>query len=84
MKRLIMTTSLIGVLFAAAPAFSRDATGQPTMNKRQTIRDCMSRQMTANKTLTYINAAKTCSDRIKIRGDTSASNNSPSNDPGKR
>ena len=49
----------------APPIFGADAGNSPTANKRQGIRDCMSRQMGANKTMSYNAASKICGERFK-------------------
>jgi hypothetical protein len=79
MKRVVMMTAVSGLLVAGAlvpveRGLAWDAGNPPAANKRQSIRDCMSRQMIANKSLSYINAAKLCTDKVKMQGDTSASN----------
>jgi len=64
---------------AARQAFANDtsshtaATQTPTA-KRQTIKDCMSRKMTADRTLSYNGAAKVCAAILKPPRDETASN----------
>ena len=55
---------LTGAGFLAASAWA-DAANPAASIKRQTIRGCMTRQMAADKTLSYNAAAKVCSERLK-------------------
>ncbi len=64
---------------ATGPAFASDtsshtASTQTPTTKRQTIKDCMSRKMTADRTLSYNGAAKVCAALLKPPRDETASN----------
>jgi hypothetical protein len=58
----LVLLSSTGLLSAAVWA---DPANQAASIKRQTIRGCMTRQMAADRTLSYNAAAKVCSDRVK-------------------
>jgi hypothetical protein len=73
MNRIIISMTAAGLLFYAAQAIAVESMTQPTMNKRHTIRDCMTKQMTANKTMSYNGATKVCTDRMKTQPENSAS-----------
>jgi hypothetical protein len=62
--------------YATGPAFASDSsTNQSsTVIKRQAIKDCMTRKMSADKTLSYIAAAKVCTALSKPPVNETASN----------
>jgi hypothetical protein len=60
--------------YAAGPAFASDTSNQSSTVKRQAIKDCMTRKMSADKTLSYIAAAKACTALSKPPVNETASN----------
>jgi hypothetical protein len=66
-------------LFAAGAVFMgtqalADAQTPAILSKRQTIKNCMNKQMAANRTLSYNEAAKACADKFKNEADKLAAN----------
>ena len=64
----IIGISCGGLLFAGSE-FALEPGAQSALSKRQAVKECMSRQMAANKTLSYIEATKACADRVKSQSD---------------
>jgi hypothetical protein len=73
MNRVLASMSLIGIsmvdVSSSQQAFAIDAVNPPAISKRQTIKDCMAKQMIANKTMSYNVAAKACNERMKAQID---------------
>jgi hypothetical protein len=65
---IFLITSLIGV-----GSWAQDELPSPTVTHRQ-LADCMMRRMSANRTLSYNDAAKTCKDLLKARKADTAAN----------
>jgi hypothetical protein len=55
---------------------SGGANPAPQISRRQ-LTDCMTRRMSASRTLSYNDAAKACKDRVRGRNNDAALNNSP-------
>jgi hypothetical protein len=60
--------------YAAGPAFASDTSNQASTLRRQAIKDCMTRKMSADKTISYIAAAKACTELSKPPANETASN----------
>ena len=56
--------ALISALACGGYAIAADPSGPPASSKRQAIKICMSKEMAADKGLSYINATKTCLERV--------------------
>jgi hypothetical protein len=52
---------------------SAETASQPVVSKRQSIKDCMKRQMAANRLMSYIDASKLCANQSKSPNDSLAS-----------
>lgn len=77
MKRtLVILMTLCASGYAAGPAFARDASGEGSTVKRQAIKNCMSKKMSADRTVSYIAAAKACTAHTKPPVTETASNTS--------
>jgi hypothetical protein len=76
MNRVLTVIAMTGAVFWGAQALAVDSIRQPTMSKRQMIVQtvgCMKKQMSANKTISYNEAAKACKDQINKQSDISIS-----------
>ena len=73
MTRVLLTMTLI---LAGAYAIAGELVNQPVMTKRQTIKECMLKQMAASKSISYLDAAKTCADRLRPQSEASPQINS--------
>jgi hypothetical protein len=75
-NRLLNVIATTGVMFAGAQALAVDSINQPTIGKRQMIvqvADCMRKQMSSSKTVSYNQSMKACRDQINKRMDNSMS-----------
>jgi hypothetical protein len=68
MYRVLTAIGVAGVLIMGAQAIA-DPRSQPPTARRQLL-DCMSRRMSADKTLSYNEAAKRCKEQAKNKGAT--------------
>lgn len=75
MNRLLCTLALVGALAPSEYAFAVDPPAPPAISRRQAIKNCMSREMAADKTLSYIGATKVCMERVKSQTDGSTAAN---------
>jgi hypothetical protein len=66
MYRASTVIAMTSMLFVGAQAFSDHPPSHAAMNRRQII-NCMSKQMAANKSISYNDAAKTCKDQLKVQ-----------------
>jgi hypothetical protein len=66
MDRLLCKIVLLGLLFSSAAALANESRRQATMDQRQ-IRACMSRRMSADRTLPYNDAKRTCAEQLKAQ-----------------
>jgi hypothetical protein len=66
--------AVTAVILTGARALAVDS-GVPS-SKRQ-VADCMSRRMSANKTLSYNDASRECKEQVKLRNVTAVSNAPP-------
>jgi hypothetical protein len=66
--------AMTGMVFAGVQAFAVNPTLQSTPKRRQ-LMDCMTKQMSASRTISYNEAAKVCKDQLKSRNDSVAVNN---------
>ena len=66
MKHLPFRIAVIGLILAGPPALALDPAGQSAMNKRQLV-GCMIKRMRFNRTLSYLDAKKTCTDELKAQ-----------------
>jgi len=69
-RALIISAAILAGTCAGPAVFAADVSGhtsstQTAPAKRQTIKDCMSRKMTADRTLSYNAAAKVCTALVK-------------------
>jgi len=60
-------------MLLSAYANASDLPAQPAVSKRQSIKDCMKRQMAANRLMSYIDASKLCASQAKSSNDSLAS-----------
>jgi hypothetical protein len=70
----LILMALCGTACAAGPVFARDASTQDSFAKRQAIKDCMTKKMSADKTISYIAAARACTALTKAPVNETASN----------
>jgi hypothetical protein len=71
-NRIRTVIAMTGVIFVGAQAFAHDFINPPTMSKRQMIVQivgCMKKRMSANKTISYNEAATACKDQIHKQRD---------------
>jgi hypothetical protein len=73
MKRGLTMVTVAGLIFIGTQALALDAPSRSAINRRQ-LKDCMMERMTANKTMSYIEATKVCNDQIKAQSVHAASN----------
>ncbi len=76
MNRILTVIAMTSVMLVSARALAVDSVSQSTMSKRQLVAQmvgCMRKQMSANNTISYIEAMKVCKDQISKRSDSSAS-----------
>jgi hypothetical protein len=66
-----MTRALLSMtmVLAGAHAIAGELVNQPVMSKRQSIKECMLKHMAASKSISYLDAAKACADRIKAQSE---------------
>ena len=72
MKHLPFAIAVIGLMLAGPPAFAVDPVNQSIMNKRQVV-GCMIKRMRSSRTLSYLDAKKTCTDELKAQNASLAS-----------
>lgn len=72
MNSFLISLVAIGLSFLGGPAGAGDVTGAPAA-KRQTIKNCMAKQMAADRTVSYVAASRVCVERFKAQGDKMAS-----------
>jgi hypothetical protein len=77
MTRRLIAMGVSSLMLIGSQAFAGDAARQPTILKRQSIKDCMTKQMAADKTLSYNDATKTCTDRVRTQSAKLASTEPP-------
>ena len=76
MNRVLTMIAVTSVIFAGEQAFAVDSISQPTIGKRHSILQivgCMKKRMSANKTISYNEAAKACKDQTNKPSDNSPS-----------
>jgi hypothetical protein len=73
MNRVLTAVGVAGVLLIGAQTIA-DPRSQPPTARRQLL-DCMSRRMSADKALSYNEAAKRCKEETKNKGATKISSN---------
>jgi hypothetical protein len=74
MHHVLTAIAMTGLLIGAR-ALADDSIGQPTMSKRQLIAQmvgCMRKQMSADNTISYNEAMKTCKAQMNTQSDNSA------------
>jgi hypothetical protein len=74
MNRLLAVTGLGSALIIGAQALAVQPPSQSPGHKRE-LSDCMTRRMSANRSLSYNEALKACKDQTKDRKTTTASIN---------
>jgi hypothetical protein len=75
MNRLLTMIVLTGAIFAGQQALADDLANPPSISKRQMISlmiDCMKKRMSADRAISYHEAAKACKEDIR-RDDNSSS-----------
>jgi hypothetical protein len=75
-NRLLNLVVATGAMFVGTQALAVDSTNQPTVSKRQMIvqvADCMRKQMSSSKTVSYNQSMKACRDKINERMENSVS-----------
>jgi len=78
MKHTPLRIAAIALILAGTsgtPVFAVDTLNQSIMNKRQVL-GCMLKRMKSNRTLSYLDAKKTCLDELKAQSANLASSNS--------
>jgi hypothetical protein len=70
LKYLLLGIAMTGVMFAGPKALGRDvlAPNQSVVNKRQMI-GCMTKRMSASRTVSYNDAKKACTAQLKPQTD---------------
>jgi len=66
--------ALCGIGCVGGPALASDTSNQGTAARRQAMKDCMTKKMSADKTLSYNAATRACSALIKPAANETASN----------
>ncbi len=64
MYRVLTVIAMTGMIFVAAHALAGNSRSQAAMNRRQ-VAECMSKRMSADKAISYNQAAKVCKDQAK-------------------
>jgi hypothetical protein len=62
-------------MLAGPPALAADPVNQSIMNKRQVV-GCMVRRMRSSRSISYLDARKTCLDELKAQNSNLASSSS--------
>jgi hypothetical protein len=68
MNRLLALTVITGAMFSAQQALADELVNPPALSKRQMISlmiDCMKKRMSADRAISYHDAAKACKEDIK-------------------
>jgi hypothetical protein len=73
MRHLLAILGVIGAILFGARSFAVQPAGQAVSAKRQMI-ECMSKRMSANRTLTYNAALQACKDKLRAQKAELASN----------
>jgi hypothetical protein len=73
MNRVLMLIATAGVMLVGTQAIAIDPAGHSRSSRRQ-VMDCMTKRMSANKTVSYNEAIKACKDQMKTQSDNLASN----------
>ncbi len=68
MNRLFSAIACAGVMYAGLPAFAVDVR-QSTLDQRQ-IRGCMTKRMSADRTVSYNEAKRDCAVRLRAQNQT--------------
>ena len=71
MIRMLHAVSLATSLIISVPVQAQDEVTSPAINHRE-LANCMMRRMSANRLLSYNDAAKACKSLLKTRKDTAA------------
>ncbi len=66
MNRASMLIAMAGMMFVGADAFAANSPSHAAIQRRQ-LANCMSKQMAANTSISYNEAAKACKDQMKIQ-----------------
>jgi hypothetical protein len=66
MTHLPLRIAAIGLILGCVPAFAVEPLNQSILNKRQ-VAGCMLKRMRSNRTLSYLDAKKTCLDELKAQ-----------------
>jgi hypothetical protein len=74
MTRTFAVIATMGALAIGAEALAVNSASPSTLARRQ-LADCVTRQMSASKTISYNEATKACKDQLKSRKDSVAANN---------
>ena len=64
MYRELTVIAMTGMMFVGAQVLAGNSRNQAALNRRHVI-DCMSKRMSANKAVSYNEAAKACKDQLK-------------------
>jgi hypothetical protein len=73
MRYFFVMLILAGATSLTAPSFASDPAATPLTVKRQMV-DCMTKRMTANRTLSYNSATQLCKDALQVQKAALASN----------
>jgi hypothetical protein len=73
MNRVSLLIATTCTLLVGAQAFAADPANPSKISRRQMV-DCMMKRMSADKVLSYNNAAKDCISQLKMQNDKLASN----------
>jgi hypothetical protein len=74
MNRTLAAIGMMGAVLVGAQAHAVNPTPQSTLNRRQ-LMDCMTKQMSASRTISYNEATKVCRNQLKLQNDSLAVNN---------
>jgi len=73
MNQVLMVIAMTCTLLAGAQALAADPSSPSRISRHQMV-DCMMKRMSANKALSYNDAAKACINQLKTQNDKLASN----------
>ena len=65
-NRASIVIAVAGMMFVAADTFAANPPSHAAIQRRQ-LADCMSRQMAANTSISYNEAARACKDKMKLQ-----------------
>jgi hypothetical protein len=73
MKHIFTMVAMTGAVFVGIQALAADPASPSPSNRRQ-LASCMTKQMSASRTISYNEATKVCKDQLKSQNDRLAAN----------